>query len=203
MVEIPASTRTAIDRHFRAGLRQKSDEAAQDPEAFRLSIARRRYREGFTDRAGFENELEALRVPENQLQLEVIAGDLEAAYDYSMDLLTVYRTAFRSGQISIERFAELVRDIVLVPDRVRAYVARELARFKPEDGPTVSPVPTAEYETDAGKVKVDTIRRLRRKNRIDRNQELADLQLLGMPADVANAIADNDDARLAEKGEEE
>jgi hypothetical protein len=198
---IPRGTGQKIDQYFKAGLQRTKAQEVQDPQAFRLSIARRRYREGFTDQSGFIAELEALHVPEDQKVLEIIAGDLEAGYDYTMDLLNTWRTAFRSGQIDVARFAELVSQVVVVPERAQTYVARELARFKPEDLPSLAPVPQAYYETDAGKVAVDTVRRQRRKRVISQADELTALRELGVPEELAKSYVANDDIRLR-KGEE-
>ena len=56
------------------------------------------------------------------------------------------------------------------------------------------------YETDAGKVAIDTIRRNRRKLLIDHAAEVKELMGLDMPDYYAEALADNDDVRLTEKG---
>jgi len=200
---ISAETLAKIDQYFRAGLQTEQDQAVQDPGAFRLSIARRRYREGFTSRDQFISELGILHAPEDQLNLEIIAGDLEAAYDYTMDLIATWRDAFRKGNIDIATFAELISLVVVDPARAATYVARELAKLKPASGPTLEPTPQANFETDTGKVQVDTIRRLRRKNLISPEGELQELMELGMPADLAGVMVENDTARLSAKGEEE
>lgn len=200
---VPETTREKIDQHFKAGLQTRESKELQDTQGFRLSIARRRYKEGFTNRAGFRAELQALRAPANEIPLEIVAADLEYSYDYTMDLITTWRTAFRSGHIDVPTFAELLRSVVVVRERAETLIARELARLKPEEGPTLAPVPKAYYETDAGKVDVDTIRRYRRKLLISRDQEIVALQEIGVPLELATAWATNDDARLAEKGEEE
>jgi len=59
------------------------------------------------------------------------------------------------------------------------------------------------YETDAGKVSIDTIRRQRRKLLLTRADEVQQLLTLDMPKELAQAYANNDDARLAEKAEVE
>ena len=200
---LSAGTLAKIDRFFKAGLKTEQDQAVQDPGAFRLSIARRRYREGFTTREQFIAELEILQAPEDQLSLEIIAGDLEAAYDYTMDLIATWRDAFRKGNIDIATFTELIGLVVVVPERAATYVARELAKLKPAKGPTLEPTPQANYETDTGKIEVDTIRRLRRKNLISQDDELLELQELGMPADLAGVMVANDTARITAKGEEQ
>ena len=52
------------------------------------------------------------------------------------------------------------------------------------------------YETDAGKVQVDTIRRLRRSGQITSTEELSALTALEMSSDLAQAIVDNDALRI-------
>jgi hypothetical protein len=52
------------------------------------------------------------------------------------------------------------------------------------------------YETEAGKVQVDTIRRLRRQRQSSADEELQALGNLEMPADLAGAIVENDALRM-------
>ncbi len=54
-----------------------------------------------------------------------------------------------------------------------------------------------EYQTDDGKVKVETIRLSRRQQRISRDEEVMALMDLEMSDELAISIADNDDLRLA------
>jgi len=61
-----------------------------------------------------------------------------------------------------------------------------------------TPIPA---EPDPVKVRIDTIRRQRRKNLITRHQEIDQLLRLGIPVANATTIADNDDIRLT-KAEE-
>ena len=79
------------------------------------------------------------------------------------------------------------------------YVLREVARVKPGELPKVIGPPGEIYLTDEGRVITDTIRRRRQKELITRDEEIAGLLELGMPVSYAEAIADNDDSRLAEK----
>lgn len=53
-----------------------------------------------------------------------------------------------------------------------------------------------DYETEAGKVQVDTIRRLRRGGQTTAEQETISLSALQMPDDLAQAIVDNDGLRI-------
>ena len=197
---IPAATIQKIDQYWRAGLKTQTDQSVQDPTAFRLSIARQRYKEGFTTPEQFIAELRSLQCPEDQIPLEVIAGNFQAAYDYAMDLIATYRDAYRQGNIDIATFAEQIAKIVVVRARAETYIARELARQKPSETLSLAPVAKAYYLTDAGKIEIDTIRRLRRKDQLDRPTEIRELQSIGMPEALATAYADNDSARLGESG---
>ena len=63
-------------------------------------------------------------------------------------------------------------------------------------GKVVAPVVLKAYETEAGKVEVDTIRRSTRSRQMSAVDEQAALVALAMPADLAQAIVDNDSLRL-------
>lgn len=62
--------------------------------------------------------------------------------------------------------------------------------------PPVPVVIVALYQTELGKVNVDTFRRARRDRLISRDEEIRLLTDLDMPADLAISYADNDDIRL-------
>ena len=200
---VPATTRKAIDSHFARGLARISATAVESVRSGRIGVARTRFKEGFTTREQFIEELRLLRVSDEELELELAAAELDYATDYLRDLIAAYRDAVRKGHISIDQYRDRLTEFGLVPERVAGYMLREIARLKPEEIPTVIAPPKPYYETDAGKVEVDTIRRQRRKLKITRDQEIAALLETGMPIDQATSIADNDDVRLAEKGGEE
>lgn len=200
---IPTRTLSAIDTYFKKALARTYATEVQDPTGFRLSIARRRFKEGMTTEDQFISELRALRVPEDQIELEVIAGRLEYAYDYTMDLIAAYRDAVRKGNIGLDFYLDSLLSLGIVPERATGYQIRERARQKPEEAlTTVAPVKPY-YETDAGKVQVDTIRRQRRARKISRDEEIASFLELGMPPELAISYADNDDERLRKEGVEE
>jgi hypothetical protein len=62
-----------------------------------------------------------------------------------------------------------------------------------------APTVALAYETEAGKVEVDTIRRSTRSRQMSAIDELAALSALAMPADLAQAIVDNDALRLVKQ----
>ena len=200
---VPAGVRYAIDSYFARGLQKLSAAVVESVRTGRIGVARTRFKEGFTTEEQFIHELRLLRVSDEELQLELAAASLDYATDYLRDLIAAYRDAVRKGHISMDQYREALLGFGLVPERVEGYVLRERARLKPEEPLTVIAPPKPYYETDAGKVMVDTIRRNRRKLLISRDQEIAFMLGLGVPVELATAYADNDDARLAEKGGEE
>jgi hypothetical protein len=63
-------------------------------------------------------------------------------------------------------------------------------------GATTVKAAELKYQTDAGKVEVDSARRLRRQNQISELDEFNELVSLEMPKDLAQAIVDNDTLRI-------
>ena len=200
---VPVGTRDKIDRYFALGLARLGSAAVSEVRSGRIGVARTRFREGFTTEDQFTQELKMLRVSDEELELELAAARLDYATDYLRDLIAAYRDAVRKGNLGIEGYRDQLTRLGLVPERVAGYMLREIARLKPEELPTVIAPPKPYYETDAGKIVVDTIRRRRRKLLITRDQEIAALLETGMPIAQATATANNDDVRLAEKGGEE
>lgn len=162
-----------------------------------------RFKEGFTDEVQFHAEMTILGYSDEQFVKYLAAAEMDYATDYIRDLLTAYRDALRKGHIDMDQYRDTLLGLGIVPERVEAYVLKEKARLKPEEELTPISVPKPVFETDAGKVKVDTLRRRRRKILISRDEEIAGLIDLGMEPNYAEAIANNDDVRLAEKGGEE
>uniref|UniRef100_A0A6M3XSW2 Uncharacterized protein n=1 Tax=viral metagenome TaxID=1070528 RepID=A0A6M3XSW2_9ZZZZ len=163
----------------------------------------KRFKEGLTTEDQFRGEMTLLGYSEQQFPKYLAAAKMDYAYDYTMDLVSAYRDAVRKGHFDLGGYREALLGLGMVPERVEGYVLRERARLKPTEALTPLAPPTAVYETDAGKVVIDTTRRRRRKLLITRDQEMAIFIELGMDPDYAGALADNDDVRLAEKGGEE
>jgi hypothetical protein len=157
----------------------------------------KRFKEGMSTESQFLSELKILGYTDQQFPQYVAAAKLDYAYDYLSDMIAAYKDAAAKGQISLDDFRGALRGLGIVPDRIEAYVLRLRARLDPA-GP-LKPIgpPKPEYQTEAGQVKVDTLRRHRQKELITRDQEIAGLQKLGAPVDYATSIADNDDVRLA------
>lgn len=200
---VPVSTRNKIDTYFALGLARLGAAKVESVRSGRIGVARTRFKEGFTDEARFIKELKLLRVSDEELDLELAAARLDYATDFLSDLIAGYRDAVRKGNISLDQYRDRLTELGLVPERIAGYMLREVARLKPETVATVIAPPKPYYETDAGRVVVDTIRRHRRKLLISRDQEIAALLEIGMPVDQSTAIANNDEVRLAEKGGEE
>lgn len=162
------------------------------------STAINRFKEGFTTEEQFAAELALLGYSEQQIPIFTIGAKLMYAYDYTVDLISAYRDAVRKGNLSLDQYRDALLGLGMVVERVEGYVARERARIKPTEKITPIAPPTPTYQTDAGKVQMDTIRRQRRKALITREQEITQLLALGLDTDYANTIAANDDARLGE-----
>jgi hypothetical protein len=96
----------------------------------------------------------------------------------------------RDGEIS-----ELVALGIELP-LATAYADNDDVAMTPS-GATAPPVVLLAYETDSGKIQVDTIRRERRQRQLSDTDELAALTALQMPDDMAKAIVDNDTLRLS------
>jgi len=158
-----------------------------------------RFKEGFTTEEQFGREMEMLGYSEQQFLKYLAAAKIDYSTDYLRDLLAAYKQAATKGHISLDEYRENLLGLGVVPERVQAYVIKMRAVLRPKEKLTVIAPPTPAFETDYGKVQVDTIRRERRKNIITRDQELSQLLGLGMETDYATAIANNDDIRLAEK----
>jgi len=200
---IPAATIKKIDAYWRAGLDRQTAGETEELRGMFGTVARARIKEGLTTEEQFSDELRILNYPEEDIPRYLAGGRLEYSLDLFRDLLAAWRDAVRKGNISIDQYAERLKELGLVPERIASYMLREVARLKPETVPGVIAPPKPYYETDAGKLLVDTIRRRRRKLLISRDQEIASLLETGMPVDQATATANNDDVRLAEKAGEE
>lgn len=200
---IPQAARSKINAYFAGGLQALSAAKVEETRTGRIGVSRTRFREGFITEEQFTEELRLLRLPQAQVDMELAAGRLDYASDYLRDLIAAYRDALRKGHIDMDQYRGLLVSLGVVPERAEAYVLRERARLKPEEPLTPISPPKVYYETDAGKVEVDTIRRRRRKLLITRDQEISSLQNIGMPVDLAEATARNDDVRLTEKAETE
>jgi hypothetical protein len=161
--------------------------------------ATNRFKYGYTTEDGFKDELRMLGYSEDQIPVYVAAAKLDYATDYIGNLKTAYQEAVRKGNISMDGYRQALLGLNIVPERVEALVLIERARLKPTEPLTPISPATPTYQTDAGAIEVDTIRRRRRKSLISRDEEIAELIALGMTPDYATAIAHNDDVRLAEK----
>jgi hypothetical protein len=183
-------TRTALMRMFQGTY-------SEVIQGLMSGTAIKRYKEGMSTKVQFQAELKLLGYTDQQFPQYLAAADLDYAYDYLTDMISAYKAAAGKGQISLDDFRGALRGLGIVPDRIEAYVLRLRAQLDPA-GP-LKPIgpPKAEYQTEAGQLKVDTLRRHRQKEMITRDEEIAGLQRLGAPIDYATAIADNDDARLA------
>ncbi len=163
------------------------------------SVAITRYKEGLTNEEGFSSELQALRFTDKEIPLLLTGAKLSYATDYTLDLISAYTAAVNKGAISPDEYRDNLIALGLVRERVTGYVLKAQVYLYQAKKPTTVKPPVPEYETEPGKLEVDTLRRRRRKGIITSKEEIAALRELEMDADYAKAIADNDDARLTEK----
>ena len=134
---VPSGIRTKIDLYFARGLARIGSAAVEEVRSGRIGVARTRFREGFTTEGQFIQELNLLRVSDEELELELAAGRLDYATDYLRDLIAAYRDAVRKGNLSIDGYRDRLSELGLVPERVAGYMLREVARLKPEELPAV------------------------------------------------------------------
>ena len=119
---IPAEIQSKISDYFRRALERTQAAKYADPSGFRLGVARKRFKEGLTDQVSFVMELRLLSIPEEDITLELIAGELDYTYDYSMDLIAAWRDGVRKGNIPIATYRQYLTDLGMVPDRVAGYI---------------------------------------------------------------------------------
>lgn len=165
-----------------------------------LSTVIGRYKAGYIGADQFAAELGLVGSPQAEIDIFLVHAKLEQATQYMNDLVTAYTDGVRSGQLSFNEFRQNLLDLGMEPNMVAAKLLIEKLRLKPSAAKTVTAVATPAYTTEQGKVEVDTIRRRRRAKTplIDHTQEVAALVQLGMAADYAEAIAENDDIRVGE-----
>lgn len=177
--------------------------ATETVKGLMSGVAMTRFKEGYTTESQFTSELRLLRYTDEEIPIYLAASQLSYATDYLSDMKVAYTDAVRKGLISLDEYRQDLLGLGIVPERVESFVLRQRTYLKPKEKPTPVSPPTPYYETEGGKVEVDTLRRQRRKNIIIRDEEIAGLLELGMEVDYATAIAHNDDVRLAEKAGEE
>jgi len=166
-------------------------QATGELKTLMTSAALNRYKEGFDDAATLQHNLEVLGVDLKLMPQYLFAANLNYVTDYQADVIAYYKDAYHRREIEEDEFRRGLGSAGLLPERIDPIVGREsIKRLKP-------PTP---QEPEVSAVKVDTIRRRRRKGLITRGQEIDELINVGVRTDDAGAFADNDDVRLAESG---
>ncbi len=169
----------------------------EEPKAAGISIAVTRFSTGETTEGQFRDELSLLGAPAIDMDRNVAAANLVYAHDYIMDLKTAYTAAIRANNLTLDEFRQALLGIGLQPERVEGLCLIERARIKPKQALTPTSPAVAYYDTNIGKIQVDTVRRQRRKGQLTRDQEIAALIATGYEPAEATVVADNDDERLA------
>ncbi len=146
-----------------------------------------------------ENDDIALIVVAKPLKIKVLAAYETPAGKVQVDTIRTLRIA-----VQITRGDEISRLLTLaMPVDIATAIADNddvTIALKPVKAP---PAPELPYETDAGKLEVNNIRALRVDQQIDRATEFSALTALEMPDDIATAMADADDFKVAQRIEME
>jgi len=132
-----------------------------------------------------------------KLAIDVEVTPAEAAPDIPVRIDTIRR---KRRQRLIDRAAEISELLALNLDSTLAIAYADnddmrLAKAAAPKAPEVIPA----YQTDAGKVEVETIRLSARQRRISRLEEITSLTDLEMSPELATAYADNDELRLVKE----
>jgi hypothetical protein len=158
------------------------------------SSALNRYKEGLDDVGTLQKNLTVLGVDPSVMPIYVYAANLNYITDYQTDVIAYYKDAYHRREIEEPELRSGLASAGLLSERIDINIERErIKRLK-------APAPTP---TEVSTVKIDTIRRKRRKFLITREEEVAELIKVGVSTDDAIAYADNDEVRLAEKAEGE
>jgi len=104
---------------------------AQRAKGIAASLAVRRYREGLTGKVEFGYEMLALGYTPDEIARYWLQALLEYETDFTMDLFTAYRDAYRKDVITEEEFRHGLESLGMVPERVDGWVYRENIRKMP------------------------------------------------------------------------
>ncbi len=150
-------------------------------------------------RAIADNDDVALAPANKPLKVKVLQPYETLAGKVQVDTIRTLRVA-----VQIARGDEISRLLALaMPVDIATAIADNddvTIALKPAKKPPVVELP---YETDAGKLEVNTIRALRVDRQIERTAEIAALTALEMPDDISTAMADADDLKVAQRIEME
>ncbi len=157
----------------------------------------RRFREGYITEAELLAELQALGYPPSRAERYRVQAQIDYDTDLLADMIAAHRTAFQKELITLQQLADELAGLGLRDERIAAILAIESARIarRPPAPKPAKVIP--KYETPAGRTRVQTLRMLFAEELIGKEELLAELQALEMPADYAAAIAEQEAVELA------
>ena len=132
-----------------------------------------------------------------KIAIDTTVTPAEAAPDLAVRVDTIRRQRRQRILTRTEEISQLLT-LNIDPDVADAYADNDdlrLVKVSAAKAPEVIP----EYQTDAGKVNVETVRLSRRQRQISRLEEITALLDLDMSQELAVAYADNDDLRLVKE----
>jgi len=107
---------------------QAADAASQQRIAY-ASVVVARYKEGFIDRTRMDQELALLQQITDPMQLATFVAELSYDTDYRTDLSKFYTEMYQKAVWPIEEYAESMKTVIVVPERLQAKLAYETARL--------------------------------------------------------------------------
>ncbi len=164
-----------------------------------VASATGRFKAGITTEEQLTAELKILNVGDNLIPLYLQGARLDYATAYINDLISANDAAVLSGQIDLNQYRDNLLGFGLVPERVMARVLVNNVKLRAKYKPGIIAAPKPTYQTEAGRIEVDTIRKERLLGILDRASEQAQLVALGMDSELAGTIARNDDTAIAER----
>lgn len=161
----------------------------------RADAAMARFREGMTDEDGLRDELRSLGWPEERLAVLVVAARLNYRYDRTGDLIRAYSDAYVRGQIDEALFRANLTTLGIVPQRIDDLVLRGNVRRTPTLGPTAAIGELAYFKTEPGRARLAAMKFAVREDIMTLAEFRAILPDLGIPPDLADALADYEEIR--------
>jgi len=165
-------------------------QAEGDLKTLMTSLPITRFKEGFDTEADLRQNLAALGVSDSVMPKYVFAAQLSYLFDYQSDLKAYYIDAYHRRELEEPELRGNLTSIGIKPERLDLIVAQQ--KIKRLAAPKAA-------EPAELTIQIDTIRDRRKKLLITRDEEVQALVALGKELGYALAIADNDDAALAEK----
>lgn len=181
-----------------AAIRRRTDvlvPATTERGGIRADSAIRRYREGMTTKARLSIELATLGYLPDQIARLVIVADYDYDYDRLSDLIATYIDAYVKLQIEEADLREYLSDLGLVAERIEDYVLSARVKRTGKVKPVVPAKEVPYYKSEAGKVRLTSLKYAYREGFITAGELRRGLLELAMSTDLADALADYEELR--------